>query len=145
MMCWWLKNEMECEWRLNQSESSSKVSVRRGDSLGRIGIIGLKEKIGFLLFVELRGRQCEERVVGLSRWCWRKSSRCWGSEAISQTFIPHPDIFDTLLSFHHCSSNDLYPYQFRLGTVRNFRVSYTPARWIRVKVKQRLSLRDAAA
>ena len=32
----------------------SKVSVRRGDSLGRIG---LKEKVGFQLFVELRGRQ----------------------------------------------------------------------------------------
>ena len=40
------------------------MSVRRGDSLGRIG---LKEKIGFQLFVELRGRQREERVVGLSR------------------------------------------------------------------------------
>ena len=75
MMCWWMKNEMECEWRVNQSESSSKVSVRRGDSLGRIG---LKEKVGFQLFVELRGRQWEERVVGLSRWCWRKSTQMLG-------------------------------------------------------------------
>ena len=46
-----MKNEME---RVNQAESSSKVSVRGGDSLGRIG---LKEKVGFELFVELRGRQ----------------------------------------------------------------------------------------
>ena len=44
MMCWWMKNEMECEWRISQAETSSKVSVRRGDSLGRIG---LKEKVGF--------------------------------------------------------------------------------------------------
>ena len=28
MKCWWMKNEMECEWRVNQAESSSKVSVR---------------------------------------------------------------------------------------------------------------------
>ena len=56
MMCWWMKNEMECEWRVNQAESSSKVSVRGGDSLGRIG---LKEKVGFELFVELIGRQWE--------------------------------------------------------------------------------------
>ena len=38
---------------MNQAESSSKVSVRSGDSLGRIG---LKEKVGFQLFLELRGR-----------------------------------------------------------------------------------------
>ena len=74
-MCWWMKNEMECEWRENQSESSSKVSVQKGDSLGRIG---LKEKVGFQLFVELRGRQWEERVVGLSRWCGRKSTQMLG-------------------------------------------------------------------
>ena len=30
-----------------------------------------------------------------------------------QTFIPHPYTFITLLSFHHCSSNRLYPYPFR--------------------------------
>ena len=51
-----------CEWRVNQAESSSKVSVRREDSLGRIG---LKEKVGFQLFVELRGGQCSR---GESRW-----------------------------------------------------------------------------
>ena len=33
-----------CEWRVNQAEFSSKVSVRRGDGLGRIG---LKEKVGW--------------------------------------------------------------------------------------------------
>ena len=75
MMCWWMKNEMECEWRLNQAGSSSKVSVRKGDSLRRIG---LKEKVGFQLFVELRRRQWEERVVGLSGWCWRKSTQMLG-------------------------------------------------------------------
>ena len=37
-----------------QAESSSKVSVREEDSLRRIG---LKEKVGFQLTVELRGRQ----------------------------------------------------------------------------------------
>ena len=52
-----------CEWRVNQAEFSSKVSIRRGDGLGRIG---LKEKVGFQLFVELSGGQWEERVVGLS-------------------------------------------------------------------------------
>ena len=46
-----------------QAELSSKESVRGGDSLGRIR---LKEKVGFQLFVELRGRQGKERIVGLS-------------------------------------------------------------------------------
>ena len=35
-----------------QAESNSKESVRGGYSLGRIG---LKKKVGFQLFVELRG------------------------------------------------------------------------------------------
>ena len=64
-----------CEWRVNQAEFISKVSVRRGDGLGRIG---LKEKVGFQLFVELSGGQWEERVVGLSRWYWRKSTQMFG-------------------------------------------------------------------
>ena len=54
---------------------SVRLSVRGEDSLGRIG---LKEKVGFQLFVELGGREWEERVVGLSRWHWRMSTQMFG-------------------------------------------------------------------
>ena len=37
----------------------------------------------------------------------------------------HPYIFNTLLSFHHCCSNRLYPCLFR--------ATYTPTRWIQAK------------
>ena len=50
-------NGMECEWHVYQAKSSSKVSFRGGEGLG---MIGLKS------FVELRGRQWEERVVGFN-------------------------------------------------------------------------------
>ena len=74
-MCWWMINGMECEWCVYQAESSSKVSVQGEDNLGRIG---LKENVDFQLFVELRGRQWEERVVGLSRWRWKMSTQMFG-------------------------------------------------------------------
>ena len=42
-----------------------------------------------------------------------------------QTFIPHPYTFITLLSFHHCSSNRLYPYPFQAAHIQSKTKTFT--------------------